>query len=170
MGKNTTGNRELRSRSRRHGDQPMDESGQDPYRPNEKLPEPTYCPRCNAVYQAGRWQWLPRPNQAHEQACPACRRTADRFPAGFLTLSGPFLTSHRDEIVQLLRNEEERESAEHPLQRIIDITEQGDKTIVTTTDLKIAERLGQALERAYQGSLDVKFAPHEYRVRIAWTR
>jgi hypothetical protein len=30
----------------------------DPYQAQQKLHESTICPRCNAVYHDGRWQWV----------------------------------------------------------------------------------------------------------------
>jgi len=122
------------------------------------------------VYQDGRWQWLKRPAAFNEHVCPACQRIRDRYPAGFITLSGKFFTAHREDVVNLARREEAREKAEHPLQRIIDIRDESDGTLVTTTDLRIAHKIADAIQQAYQGSLEVKFTPDEYRVRIRWSR
>jgi hypothetical protein len=63
----------------------------DPYQSKSKLPEPTICPQCGAVYHQGRWTWTKRPVQAHEEMCPACQRVREKYPAGFLALSGRFL-------------------------------------------------------------------------------
>jgi NMD protein affecting ribosome stability and mRNA decay len=162
--------KEPRAHAHRHRDRQIQEVRHDPYHPREKLPEPTFCPHCKAVYQDGRWQWLERPAAFNERACPACQRIRDRYPAGFVTLSGKFLAAHREEVVNLARREEGREKAEHPLQRIIDIRDEGDGTLITTTDLRIAHKIADAIHQAYQGSLEVKFTPDEYRVRIQWTR
>lgn len=159
-----------RAQVHHHQDRQFDEIQHDPYHPREKLPEPTYCPHCRAVYQDGRWQWLERPATFNEHACPACRRIRDRFPAGFITLAGKFFTEHREDIINLARKEESREKAEHPLQRIIDIADEGNTTVISTTDLRVAHKIADAIHQAYQGSLDVKFAPNEYRVRIHWSR
>ena len=43
---------------------------QDTYKTKGKLPEPTVCPQCGAVYHKGRWQWLPEPEKPHEQLLP----------------------------------------------------------------------------------------------------
>jgi len=85
-------------------------------------------------------------------------------------LSGDFLGVHRDEIRHLIRNEEQQEAANHPLQRIMDITEEGGVTSVTTTDVHLARRIGEALHHAYQGKLDIKYSQDEYLVRVDWTR
>jgi hypothetical protein len=51
-------------------------------------------------------------------------RIRDQFPAGYVTLAGSFFEGHKETILQLMRNEEERAKAEHPLKRIIDIQTQ----------------------------------------------
>ena len=70
----------------------------DPYRPKTKLPQPTVCPQCALVFEDGRWQSAARPaGTVHEHRCPACRRINDRFPAGYVTLQGDFVDTHRRE-------------------------------------------------------------------------
>ncbi len=41
---------------------------------------------------------------------------------------------------------------------------------VTTTDIHLARRIGDSLCSAYRGSLDVRYSPEEYRVRVNWSR
>jgi len=135
-----------------------------------KPPEPALCPECGVVYHKGRWQRAARPVKAHEHLCPACQRIKDSYPAGYVKLSGDFLGAHRDEIRHLVRNEEQREAEDHPLQRIMDITEEGGVTSVTTTDVHLARRIGEALHHAYQGKLDIKYSQDEYVVRVTWER
>jgi hypothetical protein len=42
-------------------DQLVQEAEHDAYKSKGKLPEPTVCPDCGAVYHAGHWQWLEKP-------------------------------------------------------------------------------------------------------------
>jgi hypothetical protein len=93
----------------------------DAYKQQKKLPEPTRCPDCGAVFREGRWQWAMAPAGAHEALCPACHRIRDRYPAGYVTLEGAFFAAHRDDILHLVRNREIREKSEHPLERIMAI-------------------------------------------------
>jgi hypothetical protein len=111
----------------------LEEVSHDPYLARSKPPEPALCPQCGVVYHRGRWQRAPRPEKAHEHLCPACQRIKDRYPAGYVKLSGNFAT-HRDEIRRLVQNEEQREAADHPLQRIMDIMDNGGVITITTTD------------------------------------
>jgi hypothetical protein len=151
-------------------DKLLKERVHDTYRSWGKLPEPTACPDCGAVYHKGHWQWLPRPEKPHEQVCPACHRVRDRFPAGYVTLGGDFLGEHRDEIVRLIRHHGERAQREHPLDRIIAVEDHDGGLLVTTTDIHLARGIGEALEDAYQGTLDFHYNDAENLLRVDWRR
>ncbi len=140
----------------------------DSYRAKGKLPEPTVCPQCGAVFHEGRWQWRQAPVNAHRETCPACHRIRDHYPAGFLTLKGEFFQSHRDEIMRLVRNHEEHERAEHPLKRIMAEEEKDGTTLVTTTDIHLARGIGEALHHAYQGELKYHYNPEQNLLRVSW--
>jgi hypothetical protein len=147
----------------------------DPYRPKKKLPQPTVCPQCSLVFDNGRWQRAAQPpavtqKQPQKHLCPACRRINDRFPAGYVTLHGEFIEQHRREILQLIRNTEEREQGEHALQRIMEINEDGPEIAVTTTDIHLARRIGEAISNAYEGDLNITYGPEDYVVRVTWAR
>lgn len=142
----------------------------DPYKIREKLPDPTVCPECKAVYHQGRWHWTDRPDGAGESLCPACQRVRDRCPAGFLTLGGPFFKEHREEILHRVRNVEAREKAEHPLERIMDVTPRDDGVEVTFTDIHVTRAAGEAVHDAYGGELDFSYADEEYLLRVGWGR
>jgi len=142
----------------------------DSYKAGRKLPEPTRCPDCGAVFQSGRWIWGTAPAAAHAERCPACRRIHDSFPAGFLTLKGAFLGGHRDEILHLMRNHEAKEKAEHPLQRIMGIVVSAEGVSVTTTDAHLARGLAQALYHAYKGELELHYNKEDNLLRATWSR
>jgi len=141
-----------------------------PYKSPRKLPEPTVCPKCNAVFKAGRWQWLEAwPANAPEKTCPACRRIQDNCPAGSVILSGDFIKQHRQEVINLARHHEWSERSQHPLHRIISIEELPDQVVVATTDIHLPKRIGQAVLSAYKGQLDLQYDEEGCFVRIHWT-
>jgi NMD protein affecting ribosome stability and mRNA decay len=142
----------------------------DSYRSQKKLPEPTRCPDCGAVYHDGRWQWATAPEQAHEARCPACQRISDRFPAGYVTLEGEFFVAHRDEIIHLARNREAQEKAEHPLERIMAIEDVERGVQITTTDMHLARDIGEAVHDAYKGELQYRYNKEENLLRVHWAR
>lgn len=151
-------------------DELRDELVHDTYKSKKKLAEPMRCPDCNAVYRGGRWTWSTAPARANEAVCPACHRVRDRFPAGYVTLKGGFLASHREEILHLLRNREAHEKKEHPLERIMAIEDVQDGILVTTTDTHLARNLGEALQSAYRGELDYHYNKGENLLRVLWSR
>ncbi len=140
----------------------------DAYKARGKLREPSVCSQCGAVFHKGRWQWLDAPPDAHRTLCPACNRIHDHYPAGFLTLKGEFFRSHRGEIMNLLKNLEKRERAEHPLKRIMAVEEKDGTTLVTTTDIHLARTLGDALQHAYQGDLEYYYNDEQNLLRLKW--
>lgn len=142
----------------------------DPYKTRLKLPEPTICPQCGAVFHEGRWHWASRPEGAHEELCQACHRSNDRYPAGEVKIGGGFVARHRAEIVHLARHQEEQEKAEHPLHRIMSIDDDDGSLMVRTTDIHLPRRIGEALRHAYHGELDFHYDEETYFLRVRWTR
>lgn len=143
----------------------------DPYKQVAKLSEPTVCAQCGAVYEHGRWRWATRPESAEASLCQACRRINDNFPAGIVTLTGQAIAGHKDEMIRLIRNQEQAEKTEHPLNRIMAIDDKTPGRIeITTTDIHLPRRIGDAIRRAYKGDLAEQFDEGNYFVRVNWHR
>lgn len=144
-----------------------------PYYEARKYPEPTVCSGCGLIYKAGRWQPpqdTPSDLPANQSACPACRREADRMPAGLLYLSGSYLDAHREEILNIARNQSRAAAAQRPLQRIMWISESTETTEIATTNSHLALRIGHAIADACKGELITKHADEAQLVRVYWTR
>lgn len=146
----------------------LDEPVHDPYLERGKFAEPAVCADCGAVFHQGRWQWITPPAGALQTRCAACRRIHEHLPAGYVTIEGDFASSHRDELLGMVKHIEQREKAEHPMKRIMDIEEQEGKLQITTTDIHLARTIGKALHNAYQGDLDFHYNKDEYLLRIRW--
>ena len=153
-------------------DRLIKEERHDVYKEKSKWPDPTLCSECGALFTRGRWSWEKVSLQLdiHHAICPACRRIAEHYPAGYIEISGPFFAEHREEILNLIRNVEKQEKDEHPLERIMAITTEKEPTLVTTTGLHLARRIGQALARAYTGNLSFRYADNESSIRVYWQR
>ena len=143
----------------------------DPYKVRSKLPDPTACPECGAMYRAGRWVWGAPPVGAHQALCPACHRIRDAYPGGYLRIGGDFLAEHRAEILGLARHVEEREKRDHPLKRIMQIEEGDPREVeITTTDPALARAIGEAVQAAYKGELDYRYSDEGDVLRVRWER
>jgi hypothetical protein len=142
----------------------------DSYGLRGKLPDPTACTGCGAIYRDGRWRFGAPPADAHQTRCPACRRIEDDYPAGIVRISGDFATAHAAEIQSLVRHVEEREKQEHALKRIMSIETEGKDLLVKTTDAKLARGIGEALEHAYHGELHYHMTEAENVLRVEWKR
>jgi ribosomal subunit interface protein len=162
---------------RRH-DTIVPEAGNDPYRVLEEPAAGEPCHGCGLVYREGRWAWpgskrVLRPLAANVQSdvlCPACRRIRDNYPAGFTTLRGPWLANHLGEVLDVVRVNAELELMEHPENRVMTLDTHDGEVEITTTDIHLARRIGEALRDAYKGELAVDYLEAGDQVRVAWTR
>jgi NMD protein affecting ribosome stability and mRNA decay len=155
---------------RRSSGRAQDDHILDPYKQTRKLPEPSFCRQCGAVYHAGRWQWGPQPSGAEEVVCQACHRINDRYPAGVVTLTGSSVAANRAELTSLARHQEASEKQDHPLNRIINIEESADGLVISTTDIHLPARIGKAIHRAFRGELKEHFDESGYFARVTWHR
>jgi len=151
-------------------DRLIKEKKHDMYMTRSKIPTSTWCSKCGAVFMNGRWTWVDKPDQVHESICPACHRIIDNYPAGVIELQGDFYMGHRDEIVNLISNVESQEKQAHPMERIISITQAQKSSVVTTTGVHLARRIGEALSRSYKGEYNFQYADQDKSIRVFWKR
>jgi NMD protein affecting ribosome stability and mRNA decay len=160
MDKGSYGRRDRLVKEKRH----------DPYKEREKWPEPTVCTQCGAVFTGGRWTWQEAPEKANKALCPACQRIRDKLPAGTIELTGKFLSTHKQEIMNLIKNEEKAEKQAHPMERIMEISEEEGGMTITTTGVHVARRIGEAIHRAYQGEFDFTYGDADKTIQVSWHR
>lgn len=142
----------------------------DVYLDRQKYSEPTLCTRCNALYLNGRWTWESTDQSVARAICPACKRITDNYPAGTIEISGTFFRNHHEELMNLVMNIEKQEKNLHALERIIKASHQSDKTVVTTTGIHLARRIGEALARSYKGDLCFQYLDADKGIRVSWIR
>ncbi len=146
----------------------------DPYRNKQKLKGPAICRQCKAVYHKGRWApgaaGVSGQEAAQQVTCPACQRIHDKVPAAYLTISGGFFIDHQDEINSLINHRAEQEYSQHPLNRIMSVEDKNSSQVYTFTDAHLARDIGQALEHAYGGELQLNYNNDTSILRVNWQR
>jgi hypothetical protein len=154
-----------RRRFGRAQDVPVAERSAGSKKPHDSL----CCKVCGVVYGGGRWHWGPKPVKARPCECPACQRIRNRVPAGVVRLSGGSVALHAKEMRQLALHQEEVEKAEHALNRIMAIEDTPQGLTISTTDIHLPRRIGQAIRRAFRGVLRIKFEESGEFVTVDWT-
>jgi len=149
----------------------------DPYRPDRHGESGTVCSGCGAVYVNQHWSMDEAQRERirsaaalHEVICPACKKIADGYPEGVVKLSGDYWPKHEEEILNLIRNEEQRAIGVNPLERIMDIRREEDALIVETTNERLAQRIGHRIEKAHNGHVEYKWSGGDHLLRVFWER
>jgi hypothetical protein len=150
-------------------DRLIQESNHDPYMEKAKR-APCRCPDCGASFRSGRWSWDETDYPQSKQPCAACRRIRDNYPAGIVSIAGDFLREHRAELLGLIHNVETRQTRDHPLSRLMGIEEEDDELVVKTTDIHMARAFGNALYKAYGGTLEGGYVEGKNDLRLHWFR
>lgn len=143
----------------------------EPYLPKRGLPEGAHCKRCGIVYHNKRWQMeTTGEGPSCEVICPACQRMEDDNPAGVVTLSGPYLASHSEEILNSIKQQEAKHREKNPLGRIMEIKSEDGQITVTTTEDKLAQKIGREIYKSQRGELHYKWSHDQRMVRVEWMR
>ena len=90
--------------------------------------------------------------------CPACKKTKENVPNGVVKLKGDFLKQHKEEIMNLIHNEDTRVKGYNPLKRIMKIDEKEGEIEIFTTSAQLAQRIGSVLFKAYSGVVEYQKA------------
>ena len=137
----------------------------DPYLPpkGKGLVDVSICKDCTAVYHNKKWfldaklyEQKKKLKNINWVTCPACKKTKENVPNGVVTLKGDFLKEHKQEILNLIHNEDERSKNYNPLKRVMKINEKKSEIEILTTSAKLAQRIGSILFKAYSGEVEYK--------------
>ncbi len=138
----------------------------------EKYPANTRCPKCNLVFQGGVWRrgTTAGGHPLHLQLCPACVQIRDRQAGGIIRFDGSFISNHRKDLLNRIHNLERLVVEERPLERIINIKEDGNQIVVSTTTEHLIARIGKAIQRDFGGELDLRYAREDKYAVARWHR
>lgn len=135
------------------------------------------CTSCGAVYHNKRWYVDDSVlgEAAHDPAvlqvqCPACHLVTEGRPAAVVTFSGHYLTKHLDAILDTVKRTESRSRQKNPLGRIVEITQEQESVTITTTEDKLAQKLGREIHKAHRGDLRYQWGHDDNFVRVFWKR
>jgi len=149
----------------------------DPYQRGLDPGEIAACTECHALYQRRHWFFdedayfrdTMQP-ETRMVLCPACQKIRDRYAEGRVTLHpSAFLHAHKEEILHTIRNEETRAKGNNPLGRIVEISEPDGSLVVTTTNEKLAQRIGRLLKSTYQGQTTYQWSESRF-LSVEWQR
>jgi NMD protein affecting ribosome stability and mRNA decay len=147
------------------------------YLPKKGMKEVAVCDKCHLIYQNKRWylddkeaNMLLTDSRIHRGTCPICRRMEDNVPAGSVTLSGDYFQQHEGEILDLIKNTEVKSRVKNPFGRIMEISQDGNMLSISTTEDKLAQKLGREVYKAHKGELHYKWSHDQEMVRVDWQR
>ena len=143
-----------------------------PYQRSEKYPSNTQCPKCDLVCQGGVWKHgtLMHGQEQHWKLCPACLQIRDGQVGGIVRFSGAFAGSHRQELLNRIRNVEKTTQEERPLERIMSLKENKEGITVSATTEHLVARIGKSILRDFGGELDLRYAPEDKFALVHWRR
>ena len=150
------------------------DSEKDPYLLKARPGDSTACAGCGAVYKSKRWSLPAKATKPvgvkSKILCPACQKIKEGFAGGYVTISGDFAKSHKDEILNLIRNKETLSMGNNPLGRVMGIKDKKDSIELTTTTDKLAQRIGRILKKTFCGELVYKWSDDTKLARVFWKR
>jgi hypothetical protein len=135
------------------------------------------CPACHAILKDTAW-FVDEALycQLGEQAgvwpalCPGCLRVARGIHAGEVFLQSWLLVPTKSAALHLINIEEERTRCSDPGSRLTAVEDHGDEIKVLTTTPLLAERIGKAFRKVYEGDLEIERLRQGNSCRVYWRR
>ena len=118
------------------------------------------CRRCHAFHN--NKQWISN-TELNEKAldnieyvlCEACKRKRDKIVYGIVYLEGEVLQDRRDEVLKMIKREEDIESRHNHLSRILSIVQGEKQMTITTINQWMALQLGKQFKKTFKGKLEI---------------
>ncbi len=118
------------------------------------------CRKCHAVHDGKKWfPNIELNKEMHDDVvyvlCEACKRKRDKVVYGIVYLEGPVLQDRRDEILKMIKKEEDIESRHNHLSRILSIVQNKNQMTITTINQWMALQLGKQFKKTFKGKLEI---------------
>lgn len=147
------------------------------YQAVEDRPGTLVCPRCRAISLQKRWflddalyDKLRRDPEAQLVRCPGCERVERGIYEGRVVLRGDWIVDHKDEVINLIKNQESEARQTNPFSRIGVIKDQGNQLELYVTTQWLAVRIGKELRKAHKGELQIDHLPQQKFSLVTWHR
>lgn len=135
------------------------------------------CPVCHSISDGKHWrvnekeyQRLRQDPRVRIQLCPADERIQRQMFDGEIVVRGNWLAEHKEEVLNLVRNEEKRARDTNPMSRLASVQERDGYLYILTTSQSLARRIGAGLKSAFKGRLTIQRLPYESFTRVRWAR
>jgi hypothetical protein len=118
------------------------------------------CAECRAVFDGRKWNTehgLTREKIAtlEPTLCTACKRIRDNVALGTAYLDGEVIASQPDEVLRMIRREEEIERTRNYSSRILDIERAGSKMTVRTVNTLLAIYIAKQCRKTFKGKIEI---------------
>ncbi len=87
-----------------------------------------------------------------------------------VTIRWPKPEATRRATLSLIKHREEWRRRGNPLERIISLEAKGDQLTISTTNERLAQRIGRALERAFHGKAAYQWSRENKLLRVQWSQ
>lgn len=121
-----------------------------------RLPEPSVCERCGAVFSRRLWRRDRKVtsallDRARWVRCPACVQAAAESGFGRVVIRGAYALANESAIRRRIANVAARAAHTQPERRISAIDRRDDLIEVITTSQKLAHRIVRELKKTFHG-------------------
>jgi hypothetical protein len=118
------------------------------------------CTSCQAVYNGKKWNGsydMPEKSFAklERTLCTACKRIRDKIVFGTVHLEGDVLAERTDEIMRMIKHEEDIERSHNFCSRILDIKRNGSKMTIQTINSSLAIHIAKQFKKSFKGRLEI---------------
>jgi hypothetical protein len=121
-----------------------------------RLPEPSACERCGAVFSRRAWRrdrrvTAPLLDRVRWTICPGCRQASQEIGFGRILVRGTFAPDDEALVRRRIANVARRAAFTQPERRISAIERRGDVLEILTTSQKLAHRIVHELRKLFRG-------------------